>query len=117
MAQAGVGAGVGNAMFNPTAVRLVSNTSTVSGLLMVRTSPNGLPVEIPKGTTIRPAVRYGGNFCGSPSVMYPRSTVTRSTPAEKPDVVGKITSVPGLYWSIRFPLAQSLALISNSKSA
>ena len=54
---AGFSFGVGNASPNPTAVCLVSNTSTVSGLLMESVSVTGWPVETPKGKTSLPAVR------------------------------------------------------------
>ena len=53
----------------------------------------------------------------SPRVMYPRSSVNRSTPALKPVVVGKRTFVPSLKETFNLPKTQGFAWMSNSRVA
>src|SRR5438876_48591 len=54
--------GTGASKPNKIKSSLSSNTSTVSGSLIVSTSVTGSPVEIPNGTTSRPHVTNSGNF-------------------------------------------------------
>jgi hypothetical protein len=73
----------------------LSNRSVVSGPEIDSESMRDSPVEVPNGSTSRPAVRYSGKRCVSPSVMVARSTLMRSTLALAPLTVGNSTLVPG----------------------